>query len=250
MSFFASIGKILKTKKRDCMKKLYLLSFFITSILILAGCGHTNELAKYNLKDQGVLFRNSVSPDAAVIEIVSENPSGKKNDKDILSVIASVGSEILNETSKSKIRKAVSTDSVADNVSAGLKEALLLYLEIKPVDSINDNPKFIVETTINQCKLINRSSGAFVSVSAESQIIDRATGKVVWDDSESETVPVTMNRNNIGGNSDKIENVLNAIQLSSLSEKQIQRVVNNASKSAGNLMGNTLREDFVKAHQK
>ena len=184
------------------------------------------------------------------MQIESETPSNKKNSKDLISVIASVGSDILNETSISKIQNAVSTDSVAENVSAGLKEAMLAYLSIRPVESINDNPRFIVETTVSECKLINRSSGAYVNVRAQSQIIDRETGKIVWDNDESDTVPVKKNSNNIQGNSDKIENVLNAIQLSSLSEKEIQRVVNNASKNAGNLMGNTLREDFVKAHNK
>ena len=237
-------------KKGNRMRTFYSLSLFALSLIFLAGCGHTNELAKYDLKGQGVLFKNSVSPDAAVIEVVSENPPNKKNNKDLLSVIASVGSDILNETSISKIQKAVSTDSVADNVSEGLKEALLTYLAINPVESINDNPQFIVETTVNECKLINRSSGAFVKVSAESQIIDRSTGKIIWDNYESDTVPVKKNNNNIHGNSDNVDNVINAIQLSSLSEKEIQRVVNNASKSAGGLMGNTLREDFVKSHEK
>lgn len=230
------------------MKKILTLSLCILPVLFLVGCGHTNELSKYDLKEQGVLFRNSVSPDAAVIEIVSESHSGKKNSKDLISVIASVGSDILNETSISKIQKAVSTNSVADNVSAGLKDAMLTYLGIKPVESINDNPGFIVETTVYECKLINRSTGAYVKISAESQIIDRASGKIVWDNDESDTVPVKRNKNNYRGNNDNIENVINAIQLSSLSEKEIQKVVNDASRSAGSLMGNALREDFIKAH--
>jgi len=127
------------------MKRITVLISIAAAILYM-GCGHTNELAKYNLNSKGVIFQKNVSADAARIQFVDETPAPKeKEKKDLVSVLASVGSDILSETSKVKIAEAVNTDSVANYVSEGLANALITFLNVKPVYSINDNPDFVVE---------------------------------------------------------------------------------------------------------
>ena len=232
------------------MKKLLPLSFFIV-IIFLAGCAHTNELAKYDLSGKEMLFSNHVSANAGKLQFVNHTPSKKGKDKnDVISAIASIGSDILSESSKSKISDAVSTDSIASYVSEGLKNALITFVKIKPVDSINKNPQFVVETTIEQCQLVVGTDHVSIIVQASSRIIDRNSGNIVWDDDETETVPIEENYANDKDNSSTLNKVISAVQLSSLSEKEIQKVVNEAAKNAGRKIGETFREDVIKLKNK
>ncbi len=232
------------------MKKITVL-ISIAAALLYIGCSHTNELAKYNLNSKRVIFQNNVSADAARIQFVDETPAPKeKEKKDLVSVLASVGSDILSETSKIKIADAVSTDSVANYVSEGLANALVTFLNVTPVASINDNPDFVVETTIEACQLVTGTHGVKIRVHASSRIIDRNSGNIVWDDSETQTVPVQRNDGYDSNNSSTMNKVFTAVQLSSLSEKEIQKIVDDAAKNAGRLMGETLREDAADANKK
>ena len=234
------------------MKYFSLFFSLLLAGILISGCSHTNELAKYNINGQGMLFNDQTSGDAASLQIVnSTTGQNKEEKKDLGSVLASIGSDILSETSKQKIIDAVKTDSMASYVSEGLKNALVTYLSVKPVESVNDNPQFIVETTLTSCKLLTSQSGVSVQVEATARIIDRTTGAIVWDDSETETVPIRSNGNYADQDKNQTLNkVLGAVQLASLSETEIQNVVNQASKSAGRLMGDTLREDIIKSKQK
>ncbi|MCL5030910.1 MAG: hypothetical protein M1480_18030 [Bacteroidetes bacterium] len=232
------------------MKKLLPFLFFPV-IIFLAGCAHTNELAKYDLSGKGILFSNHVSANASKLQFVNHTPAKQEKEKsDVLSAIASIGSDILSESSKSKITDAVSTDSIASYVSEGLKNALIIFLKINPVNSVNENPQFVVETTIDKCQLVTGTDHVSISVQASSRIIDRNSGNIVWDDNETETVPVEENYANDKDNSSTLNKVISAVQLSSLSEKEIQKVVNEAAKNAGRKIGETFREDVIKLKNK
>ncbi len=232
------------------MKKLFIPLLFITAIYF-AGCAHTNELAKYNLTGKNMLFSNHVSANARELQFVNSDQSEKgKGKSDLLSAIASIGSDILSETSKNKIANAVSTDSIANYVSSGLKNALITFENIKPVNSMDANPQFVTETTIEQCQMIVGTDHVSISVQASSRIIDRNSGNIVWDDNETETIPVEENYSGNKDNSQTLNKVLGAVQLASLSEKEIQRIVNQAAINAGRQIGETFRKDVVKLKRK
>ena len=232
------------------MKKLLPFLFFPV-IIFLAGCAHTNELAKYDLSGKGMLFSNHVSANARRLQFVNYTPTEKEKGKsDLLYTIASIGSDILSETSKSKIADAVSTDSIANYVSTGLKDVLITFENIKPVKSMDNNPQFVTETTIDQCQMVLGTDHVSISVQASSRIIDRNSGNIVWDDNETETVPVEENYSNDKDNSHTLNKVLGAVQLASLSEKEIQTIVNQAAVNAGRQIGETFRKDVVKLRNK
>ncbi len=232
------------------MKNL-LTSLLLLTALFFAGCAHTNELAKYDLTGKGMLFSNHVSANARRLQFVNYTPDDKEKGKsDLLSTIASIGSDILSETSKSKIADAVSTDSIANYVSSGLRDVLIIFENIKPVNSIDENPQFVAETTIDQCQMIVGKDHVSISVQASSRIIDRNSGNVVWDDNETENVPVEKNYANDKDNSNTLNKVLGAVQLASLSEKEIQTIVNQAAVNAGRQIGETFRKDVIKLRNK
>lgn len=235
------------------MKYLYMFSSLIFAALLISGCSHINELAKYDLHGQGMLFKTHTSADAAKIQIVNSSSDQNKNQQNsLLSTIASIGSDLLSSDKEQKIVDAVKTDSMASYVSDGLKNALITYLNIMPTETINDNPQFIVETTLESCQLRYNSDGVWIRVSAVSKIIDRATANIIWDDSETQTIPVHNNNDyeTNKSNDQTLKKVMGALQLSSLSEKEIQDIVDQAAKEAGQRMGNTLRKDIVKSRQK
>ena len=109
---------------------------------------------------------------------------------------------------------------------------------------------FIIETVIENCQLVTGPSGVKIRVQAFSRIIDRQSGNIVWDDSETQTVPIQRNDGYDKDNSSTLNKVFNAVQLSSLSEKEIQNVVDESAKSAGRMMGETLREDVADSNKK
>ena len=231
--------------------KILFLSLLFLAVLVLAGCAHTNELAKYDLTGKGMLFSNHVSANARRLQFVNYTPDEKdKGKKDLLSTIASIGSNILSETSKSKIADAVSTDSIANYVSAGLENVLITFENIKPVKSMDNNPQFVTETTIDQCQMVVGTEHVSISVQASSRIIDRNSGNIIWDDNETETVPVEENYSNDKDNSHTLNKVLGAVQFASLSKTEIQTIVNQAAVNAGKQIGETFRKDVVKLRSK
>src|SRR5690606_22377774 len=211
-----------------------------------AGCSGTNELAKYNLNGTAVMFTERVSRNASEIQITTEDPANKKEDNTVLGILASVGSDILSDDSKAKLKSAVDTRILAGYVSEGLRNAMETYLSITPVDEVSDNPAYIVETVLEECKLVVKETGVSVYVQANGRIIDRASGNLVWENWEGQTIPIDQNTTD-GKSSKTVVKVFNALQLSSLDKDELNRVVGAAADDVGAYMAETFREDLVES---
>lgn len=229
------------------MKKVFYL-ILILPILLSIGCGHTNNLSKYSVDGKTIMFTDVVASGARKIKIVTQESYGKKDATDILSVIASVGSEILNADSRSKLESAVDPKLLVGYVSAGLEDALVKYLDIEAVSSLRDNPDFLVETVLDACSLIVSPNGVSVYVKANARIIDRASGELVWENWESRTIPVERHYTT-GQESKTLERVFNAAQLAALSPAEVNEVVGMAADDVGYFMAETLREDIIKSRK-
>ncbi len=233
------------------MKKIYLTTIILTGLLLF-GCGHINELAKYNVSGKGFLFREYTNPAAKTIQVTTENSSNNNKKKNaVLSVLTNIGSSIITSDVKDKIQNSINTDTLNSYISNGLKKALITYLNIQPVASLKDNPQFIVETTLNKCELVSMNQGVFVRVHAKSRIINRRNGNIIWENSEYETAPV--GKSNYAGNINSNKNInkaINVIQLAALPKKEIRNVVYQAAITVGIIMGDTLRKDVAESKEK
>ncbi|MEP7218348.1 MAG: hypothetical protein ABI876_05505 [Bacteroidota bacterium] len=213
---------------------------------LMAACGHTNNLAKFPVAGKKALFRVYAVSDAASSISVVESPV--KNT--IVDIIAAVGSVIVSDQSKHKLEHAVNGDSIAHSVSLGTQNSTSDYLSLRPVAGMQDNPDIIVETEITEYKLISASVGLALYVRGKSRMIDRATGQIVWEDSENKTVQLSETylaafapRAISSGAS-----IFNAVRLLTLSEEEIRTVVDNAAMEVGREIGETLREDVASSH--
>ncbi len=229
------------------MNRSFLL-FFAVTVVLFAGCSHTNELAKYNLDNKGMIFNEYTSANARRIQITTVETYNKKEDNSVLGAIASLGSDILNSDSKNKIIKAVNTAKLVNYVSKGLKDALVTYMNVQPVENVNDNPQFITHVTLESCSLLVGEKGVSVRVHAEAKIVDRTTGAVVWDNWETQTIPIEKN-SGVKNDSKAMEQVMTALQLASLDEEEINNVVDLAAEDVGFFMAETLRKDVAEAYK-
>ncbi len=227
------------------MKQLLLL--LALPAVLLAACTHTNRLAQFKINGASALYRTTMSSDAASAIAVIESPS-KSTESNI---ITAIGSVIVSAEAEQKLARAMNSDSLAESVGNGIKQSTADYLGIRSVAGMAENPDLIIETELTDCKLLSSSIGLAIHVTGNSRIIDRRTGQIVWENSESHDVPISETylaaiapRGVRSGVS-----IFNAIQLLTLSEQEIRLVVQAAAKDAGREIGETLREDVADLHK-
>lgn len=234
------------------MKNLFVLIF---AGLFLAGCSHTNELAKFNVNGSSMLYKEFVGREAGTIQIVypqkSTNSKDKKEEKGLLDAIASIGTDLLNADKTSDIKEWVDTRLILEEISDGLQKNLKEYINVQKAASIDDNPAFIVETTLEKCALHVADNGVKIEVRAYVKIIERGTGALVWENAESETVPINYDSYSSTGKKTSTESkILTAVQLNSIKKKELNDCIDAAVESVGKLMGETFREDLAEANKK
>jgi len=230
----------------ETMKRV---SVFIFLVLFVCGCSHTNELMKYDIKGKNAFYEVNITPNARVMEIEEQNTTTKdekKKQSNFLESLASASSEVMSAEKIARIKDIVDTEDLAYSINDGLKNALEIYIEFNEVES-GQEADFIVKTKLEKCKMTVAKDNVYISVNASAEIIDRATGNIVWDNWETGRVPV---RQNYGNKKKAYSNtetkLLTALQLVSLSEKEINVCVADAAEEIGQKMGETFREDLTK----
>lgn len=223
------------------------LALSIIGAAAIAGCGHTNKLAKYNINGKTAIYRTYTTASAGSYAYV-ESPT--KNNT-VVDILTAIGSGIASDQGRKKLQKAVNGDSIAQAVGRGISEATVDYLRLQPVASIADNPEVIVETELTQFNIVSGSYGVAIYVRGKSRVIERRTGIIVWEDSESHTIPLSETW--LAGLGPQVvrsgASIFNAVQLLSLSEEEIRTVVNSGAVVAGREIGETLRDDISEMHE-
>lgn len=216
------------------------------AVVLLTGCGHTNNLAKYSVAGSTALFHASARGGSASSHVLVESPS----DNAIAEVAAVVGSLMIGSEGHNRLERAIVADSVAAAVARGTQQAAVDYLSIRPVATIEENPTYIVETELTDYALVSTSLGMHVRVTGRSRMLDRATGGLVWENSETYTV--ALSETFLLGIAPRIArsgaSIYNAVQLLRLSDEELQRVVNEGAEQAGREIGDELREDVAELH--
>lgn len=230
-------------------------SSLLLIVLFVAGCSHTNELMKYDLNGQNAYFEEFVSSEARTIQIEMKEPA--KTDKDkkkdeavsIFEAVVSAGTAVLTAEKISDIQDLVDTYELTTYVADGLKNTLDTYVNLRPVDD-RRSAQFIVETELERCVLYVSKDNVHVTVQANTKIIDVASGNIVWENWESDTVPVGNSGNNVKVKKGTESKVLTALQLASLSKREVNECVGEAAEDVGREMGETFREDLAESRKK
>lgn len=233
------------------MKTIKVIVSSIVVVLIMS-CSRTNELAKYDVKGSNIIIREHIAYEARTIQF-EESISGKKGDReenvsDVIEAIADIGAEILTSETKQKLRDAVDTESMVSYISESLAETFDAYLDMNIVESMDEDPSFITDVTLNSCKLIISSSSMSIYAKATAEIFDRSTGTLVWENSESRSIPLEDRRGNVV-NEETVEKFLNALKLNTLKPEEINGVLGNAVSEIGYEMGITLRRDISESYK-
>lgn len=212
------------------------------AVAILQSCGHTNKLKDYSLKNQRMTFRSrwtgTFTAEASIYTPV-HNPMAH--------AAATIGGIAASAAATDKLEHAAKPDLLATSVASGIEDVLRTYLAVVPVhDSVGESVA-IVETEVREFSLNSRESGIYAKVSANMRMLSRATGKVIWEDCESVSVPL---RAGVHGGFDPmgIAGIINAAQLADLPEAEVSRALVYAAEDAGRELGETLREDIADLH--
>lgn len=232
------------------MKKI-ILTIFVLSTIFIASCGHTNDLAKFDVNGSKILVNEVVKPDARSVKIemmstATENNKGVAGA--VLDVIANVSTNVLAEDKQKKLQETIDTRKLLYAISDNLQNSLRTYLQVEPVESLDDNPDFICTINLEKCKLLLDQNKVAIYVNATASIVDRMTGQIAWENVESKTIPLSESYGSEIKNS-TMESAFNALQLASLDENQINEIVDEAADDVGNYMAETLRDDVAEAHK-
>ena len=227
------------------MKPIFVLTILFLSSLLIS-CGHTNNLANYDVVGKTALYRAHSSTTGSTTAIV-DSPD---EDNIVAGIAAIIGSGVVSDQARQKLQRAVDIDSIADAVAHGMWQSTNDYLGVREVKSMADDPDFIVETELTEFKLISTKTGLKARVCAKSRVIDRRSGGIVWDNSEAHTITISNTFPAVFG-PDAVQtgaSVFNAVQLMNMDEEDIRKVINAAAAEAGREIGETLREDVAEMH--
>lgn len=230
--------------------KLKLLVFLI-GILIINACSSVNNLKDYDLVGKTFYFDEVIGKNANQI-IISDNynysnEQNKSNTDKALDIIGNIGTAIGKSLTESEVREKIERNSnpkdIVNSVSKGIEKTLIQYLNIKIEDNLQGEYDYIVTTTLEEVALRSGTYGTYINVEVLCTITSRKDGKIVWQQSESESV--TLRGQSINSSDSKIlKDISQIAALASLTDAEIKTAIENASLEVGRNIANDLREDL------
>ncbi len=225
-------------------------SLVILLLVLLTACSHTNKLAEYELHSKNFAFRNSLSTDAQQMEININTST--KDTTDIAETITSIFTDVVSESKKKELINAVDTQNLINNISYGIYDALETYLNANIIEEDEGNVEYLVENTLKNCNLNISQSTVKINVSSFTRIIDLATATVIWDNTESKSIPmssiISTDKNKFSSQSEEYIFILQ--KLFSLSKEELNQKIGLAGEYIGREMGETLRQDIAESNRK
>ncbi|UCH65871.1 MAG: hypothetical protein JSW63_01690 [Ignavibacterium sp.] len=226
-------------------------SFIVVLILILlTACSHTNKLAEYELRSKNYAFRNNLSSNAQQMTVTIK--SSTKDTTDLAETISSIFTDVVSESKKRELVNAVDTHNLIDNISYGVSDALETYLSANIIEEDDGSVDFLVENSLRKCDLNISQSAVKIYVSSATRIIDLTTATVIWDNTESKSIPMSsiLSVDNDQINTQSEEYIFILQKLFSLSEEELNQKMGLAGEYVGKEMGETLRRDIAESHRK
>jgi hypothetical protein len=178
--------------------------------------------------------------------------SSTKDTTDLAETISGIFTDVVSESKKKELINAVDTQNLIENISYGIYDALETYLNANIIEEDRGNVDFMVENTLKKCNLNISQSTVKINVSSFTRIIDLATATVIWDNTESKSIPmssiISVDKNQIKTQSEEYIFILQ--KLFSLSKEELNQKIGLAGEYVGSEMGETLRRDIAESHRK
>lgn len=220
------------------------LQILVFSVLVstVIGCGHTNDLARYNLSEKSVYFQYRAAADAVDADALISSPTQSP----MTDIITAVGSGIASNAIKSKLEHALSPDTLAYHLAKSLQGTAIAMMRMKPAPSLESNPDFIFETTLNRYSVASNQGAVTISVTGTSSLIDRNTAASIWEYDACKTITVSESffaylfPNGV----QTAMGAFNAVKLLAMSEADLRKMFAGAAEEAGRKMSTELREDY------
>jgi hypothetical protein len=178
--------------------------------------------------------------------------SSNKDTTDLAETISSIFTDVVSESKKKELINAVDTENLIDNISYGIYDTLETYLNANIIEEDEGNVDFLVENTLRKCNLSISQSAVNINVSSFARIIDLATATVIWDNTESKSIPmssiISIDKDQIKSQSEEYIFILQ--KLFSLSNEELNQKIGLAGEYVGKGMGETLRRDIAESNRK
>jgi hypothetical protein len=210
----------------------------------VVSCAHTNNLKQYNLEKAPVEFTHRISGNAA-----RGNSNISSGSSGIAGVIDVVGNAAFSDGVAEKLDRVARPEMLATYISDHMQKMSVSYLKSIPEQSANAS--YVFETELSSYQLQCSGSGITVYAEAYCRLLDRNTGKIVWDDCESESVSL---RKNVAGAIlsgtpiGAAVGVVNCSQLLDMSDDELRRALERAAGEVAYQIAETLREDVADMH--
>ncbi len=224
----------------------------LLAVVVVVGCTHTNNLAEFDVRNATYVFIDKTGPEAREVSIQSNASSGaKKNDSDIGTLISGVAVAGVTAGKQAELADKVNTENLIEHISKGMQQSLELYLGAEISENTSDRPDFIVENTLTKCELCIGVSSTYLAVSAHSRILERATGKLVWENAETRSIPLNEALNlRLGTFNNDIEaQAFVLAKILAMPTDGINQKLGAAAEGVGAEMAETLREDIVESEE-
>lgn len=229
------------------IKKIQIVGF----LLIIAGfigCGHTNELSRYDLNNRKVYFQYRAAADAIDADAFIAGPTAGTTVADI---VTAVGSGVASDAAKAKLDRALSPDTLALHLATAIQGTAISMMRMQPEGSMENNPDFIFETTLDNYSVSTDQGSITISVTGTSSLYDRATGECIWEYDASKTISLSESYYSylFPTELQTAMGAYNAVKLLEMSEPELRKMFAGAAEEAGREMGKELREDYSKSRK-
>lgn len=212
------------------------------ALLALTSC-RTNDIARYPVRDQVILYRTSVAGDAADAHLHITGPSSNP----VGNIFTDIGAGIAGMEARSKLSRAVVPDSLGKGLASGIQDVLRTYFGARTAVSPADSPAYIVEITLEKYQVHSGEYGLYARVEGEAKMYQTGTGRLLWETDESASVPLSRGGGYHGQRSiaGTAMSIFHASELLNMSDEELRNVLIRAAEEAGRIIGDQLREDIA-----
>jgi hypothetical protein len=218
----------------------------LLALVGLAACGGGHRLADYEFAGRtvGVTYFAAPAP-----QLRTGGYGGELQGDDALTAVVNAGSRIAREVgargARSRLDSAATRLDLAGRMADRTLERASRYLGARPVDDASA-ADFILEVDVRSLGIDASGDRAYLFVTAEAILLDRRTGREVWDMDVRGYDPLTPG---IDGGGVVPGGVITAASLSTVSVEEFERLLEGLTDYVGDRISRELREELRKVRR-